>query len=272
LSEPTHGRGRGYRSLKQRHELERHDTEHEGIERHDKCKKDRQWLQRWERVLDAVSAVPGGEGEALLVDLARAHKDVADDLHWMRAIIGRDTPSAVLLYVDLYIEGVFGHGPHGVDAWHVAREVVPYVEKYPQLKTELKKRYEAVGGGPARAMLEHFFGQVGDGDDLIAMIAKYAAEAQTYDNRMAAAVRAVALRHEPVQENPNTFYIHAALVAPIRKILFRLLDGPPKEAALADSCIVQIDLLRDEYGIASNDTRHPNVMSELPWPPETGPT
>ena len=27
-------------------------------------------------------------------------------------------------------------------------------------------------------------------------------------------------------------------------------------------------ILRDEYGIAANDTRHPNVLSEIPWPPE----
>jgi hypothetical protein len=61
----------------------------------------------------------------LLIALARAHKDIAGDFEWMKAILGRDSPSAVLLYVDLFIEGVFGQGPHAVSAWHVGRELRP---------------------------------------------------------------------------------------------------------------------------------------------------
>ena len=36
--------------------------------------------------------------------------------------------------------------------------------------------------------------------------------------------------------------------------------------------LIAIDRLRDEHGIAANDTRHPDVMSERPWPPETAPS
>jgi len=89
-------------------------------------------------VLAAVAEVPGAEGEALLAVLARTLKDIAGDCEWMKAILGRDSPAAVLLYVDLFIEGVFGHGPNTVDAWHLGRELAKYVEKFPQLKPELK--------------------------------------------------------------------------------------------------------------------------------------
>ena len=185
------------------------------------------WAKRWERVLTAVAQVPGAEGEALLAELARLHIDIASDFEWMKAILGRDSATAVLLYVDLFIEGVFGRGPHAVDAWHVGRELSAYVQKFPSLKVELKKLYEAVGTGPARAMLEHFFEEFGGEDALIAMVKKYAATGQIYDNRMEGAVRATALRHEPVQEGSNSFYIHPASVAHIRKLLFGLLGGNP---------------------------------------------
>ena len=56
----------------------------------------------------------------------------------------------------------------------------------------------------------------------------------------------------------------------LRKFLFGLLGSSPQEAALARSCLIAIDFLRDEHGIAANDTRHPDVMSEIPWPPEAG--
>jgi hypothetical protein len=100
------------------------------------------------------------------------------------------------------------------------------------------------------------------------MIRKYAATRRTYDGAMARAVRAVALWHEPVQEGSSSFYVHPASVGHIRKFLFALLGGTSQEAALATSCLIAIDVLRDEYGIAANDTRHPDVLSEIPWPPE----
>jgi hypothetical protein len=228
------------------------------------------WAKRWERVLTAVAGLPGAEGEALLATLARAHKDIARDFEWMKNILGRDSATAVLLYIDLVIEGVFGREPHAAEAWHAGRQLGEYVQKFPQLKAELRKRYEAVGTGPACAMLEHFFGEFGDDEDLITMIKKYAAAGQIYDGRMADTVRAIALRHEPVHDGSNSFYIYPASVVHVRKLLFDLLGGGLQDAALAKSCLIAIDILRDEHGIAANDTRHPEVLSEIPWPPEAG--
>ena len=98
----------------------------------------------------------------------------------------------------------------------------------------------------------------------------YQMTSQSYDGCMERVVRAVSLRHEPVEDGANSFYIHSASVAPIRKFLFGLLSGTPREAALAKSCLISIDVLRDEHGIAANDTRHPDVLSEIPWPTEAG--
>jgi hypothetical protein len=226
------------------------------------------WAKRWPRVLTAVAALPGNEGEALLAALAYAHKDIAGDFEWMKAILGRDSAAAVLLYVDLFIEGVFGQGPEAADLWHGGRELAAYVRKFPQLEAALKQRYEAIGTGAARALLEHLFGELGDDDDLIAMIQKYAATRQPYDGRMDAAIRATALRNEPVEDGSNSLYIYPASIARIRKHLFGLLRGAPHEAALAKNCLIATDVLRDDYGIAPDDPRHPDLSSERPWPSE----
>ena len=227
------------------------------------------WAKRWERVLNAVAVSPGPGGIALLAMLARAHKDIAGDFEWMKAILRRDSTAAVLLYVDLFIEGVLGRGDHAVDGWHAGRELFAYVKKFPELRAELKRRYEVVSTGPGRSMLEHFFEELGDEDDLAAMIKKYVTAGQVYDGRMAGVVRAVALWHEPEREGSNSFYIHPASVARVRKSLFSKLGDTP-EGRLAKSCLLEIDALRDEYGIAANDARHPDVLSELPWPLEAG--
>jgi hypothetical protein len=224
------------------------------------------WAKRWERVLAAVAALPGPEGDALLAALARTHNDIASDFEWMEPFLGRNSASAVLLYVDLFSEGVFGQGPHAADPWHIGRALAPYVQKFPQLKAELRNRYEAVATPPGCAMLEHLFGVCGGEDELIAMVKKYAATGQTYDGRMASAVYSAALRQQPPQDSSNYFYIYPASAARIRRFLFDLLGGTSQEAMLAKSCLIAIDILRDEHGIAANDPRHPDVLSERPWP------
>jgi hypothetical protein len=45
----------------------------------------------FDRVVSAVASVPGPAGEDLLAELARAHKDIASDYTWTRAILARDT-------------------------------------------------------------------------------------------------------------------------------------------------------------------------------------
>jgi hypothetical protein len=228
----------------------------------------RDWARRWERVLSAVATVPGAVGIALLTSLARAHKDIANNHAWMQAILNRGTLESVLLYVDLFIERILGTDPHGADAWHVGRQLAEYAQRLPELKSELRKRYETVGNGPGRAMLEHFFGEAASDVDLLAMVEKYAAGNQPYDDRMARAVEAVAVDKVPVAEGSNSYSIYSAPVGGLRKALFDQLNGPPMKAAIAKKCLEAIDKLRDEHGIAADDARHPDVMSERPWPPE----
>jgi len=230
----------------------------------------RDWAQRWERVLSAVAAVPDTAGIALLTSLARAHKDIADDHAWMQAILNRGSLESVLLYVDLFIERILGIGPHGVNAWHVGRQLAEYAQKFLELKPELRKRYETVGKGPGQTMLEHFFGEAAGEDDLLAMVKKYAANNQPYNGEMARAVEAVAVDKVPVAEGSNAYNIYPAPVGKLRKALFDLLNGSSMEAAIAKKCLDAIDELRDEHGIAADDARHPDVMSERPSPPEAG--
>ena len=129
---------------------------------------------------------------------------------------------------------------------------------------------EAVGSGPGRTMLEHFFGEAASGEDLLAMVKKYAGNDQVYDGQMARAVEAVAVDKVPIAEGSNSYSMYPAPVRDLRKALFDRLNGSPREAAIAKKCLEAIDRLRDEHGIAADDVRHPDVMSERPWPPEAG--
>ncbi len=229
----------------------------------------RGWAKRWERVATAVAVMPGPDGEALLAKLIREHRDIATDFEWMKEILRRNEASAVLLFVDLFLEGILGREQHGPDPWSIGRDLAQYVPKFPELKAQLKERY-VTAAGKGRAMLEHLFGEIGDEADLVTMIEKYAAEGQPYDQRIGQAVYAVAVQEIPVSEGSNSYNIHPASVGAVRKTLFGMLDGGGNRALLAKRCLSAIDRHRDEYGIAANDSRHPDVMSGKPWPEEAG--
>jgi hypothetical protein len=230
------------------------------------------WAQRWERVLSAVAWVPGAEGENLLARLARTHKNISGEFEWMRAILRRDRPAAILLFVDLLSEGVFGQGPNGVNAWHVGRDLAQYAAKFPELKPELKKRLDgAPRGSRARAALENLFSEIASESDVVAMIDRYAAEGRLFDQQMGVAVYGVTIDQVPLAEGSNTYDLHPKSVKGIRYALFARLAAGSPEAELAKGCLRSIDKLRDEHGIASNDPRHPDVRSGKPWPEEALP-
>jgi hypothetical protein len=156
--------------------------------------------------------VANEDGNRLLVRLAKEHRDIASDYDWMRTILRRDTPAAVLLYVDLVAEGGFGDGRDNGDSWHRGREIAAFVRKYPELREALAERYQSASAEPGRAMLERIFAETGSRADIIAMITKYAASNKTYDHALSAAVRAVAVDEVPIAEDSNIFNIHPAPV------------------------------------------------------------
>lgn len=203
-----------------------------------------------------------------MLRLAREHRDIADDQTWMRAFLERGTVASVLLYLDLYNEGVFGRGPNGVDAWHIGRQLAAYAQRSPELNSELQKRYDTSGDGPVRKVLEQFFGEAAGENDILAMVKKYAATKQPYDGQLYRAIESVATEKVPIAEDSNAYNVYPAPVGELRRALFGMLDGPPAEAEIARRCLEQIDELRDEHGIAADDGRHPDVTSERPWPPE----
>ena len=56
-------------------------------------------------------------------------------------------------------------------------------------------------------------------------------------------------------------------IASLRKTLLAMLDdGDTRVAALAEECLVNIDYLRDYWGPAESEPRHPDIASGRPWP------
>jgi hypothetical protein len=48
--------------------------------------------------------------------------------------------------------------------------------------------------------------------------------------------------------------------------LFGLALTNDTQSRLAESCLVEIEELRDEHGRVDDEPRHPDISSDQPWP------
>jgi len=222
------------------------------------------WTKRWERVLNAVTALPGIEGDELLECLARRHGDIADPHDWMRAFIGRNTTATTLTYLDLCAEEVL----RSADSWHLARGLNAQAKGHPDLKTALKSRYAAAAGGAEQVLLEAYMQEAADAEDVLILLNRYAGANRPCDGGLLATVRAASLWHEPQDDQLGSYAIHPASTGLLRKQLFSLVDDSTHIGILAAACLAAIDDLRDDYGSHEDDPRHPDVRSGRLWPQE----
>jgi hypothetical protein len=138
------------------------------------------------------------------------------------------------------------------------------------LKAELLRRSQLRGGGPGHQLIERVLAELGDTACLLALVQAYAWSHRQFDGLLEFAIREVALHH-PAEGAAGAYELRPMTMTTLRKDLFAMLTGTPHEAALAEACLTAIDELRDEYGAAEFEPRHPDIKSGRPWPLAAGP-
>jgi hypothetical protein len=86
---------------------------------------------------------------------------------------------------------------------------VPLVNAFPELKSELVRRYQAGRGGQGGTLIEHIFAKLGDVDCFMAIVQGYAWQNKRFDGLLDMAVRDIALRKEPVEGWSGAYEVSA---------------------------------------------------------------
>ncbi len=227
--------------------------------------------ERFERVVHAVAAIPGEDGERLLSELARRQGSIAPGYTWLKAILSRDTASSTELFITLYAEGCFNTDRGSLDGWHAAKELAPYLNSYQEVMERFRNLYEADTNPSVIGLFENVVCNTGGPPNLIAMIDKYVDLKRPFDGMLTEAAKRVGLRHEPIQDNPHYYEVFAVSVSDVRRELFGMIDSCGVRSEIALKCLNVLDMVRDEYGLAENDSRHPDISSGRPWPLESSP-
>jgi hypothetical protein len=227
--------------------------------------------QRMERLVSVVSGAPGSKAEDVLLQMVRRYPQLANQHDWVQAFVGRATVSAGILLLDLLLDGGLanGHGP--LDSHWIADQLSALAQAHPELKSTVIRRYPTTAARRGMDVIERTIAKLGDPDSLMVIVRAYAANGKGFDNLLKAAIHDAALSREPAAGWAGGAYeLRPMALADVRKELFATLAGQPSEAALARACLTEIDKLRDEYGAAEFEPRHPDVESGRPWPLEAG--
>src|ERR1019366_3730532 len=140
----------------------------------------------------------------------------------------------------------------------------------PQLQAELIQRFDALPAGPGRKLLERVLAKIGSAGDVLALIRSYVRSGDAFDGQLQQALHDAALDQRPSSGWVGAYDLHPVPLTALRRELFGMLEGSSRELALAAACLTAIDELRDEYGSAESEPRHPDVETGRPWPSAAG--
>jgi hypothetical protein len=115
--------------------------------------------------------------------------------------------------------------------------------------------------------VEYAVAEVPDEAGFFLLIGSHVLDGRAFDGVLGSAIE-----HLVVEQRPSSEWVGAyeqiSMPAPsLRKRLFGMARASALDKArVATSCLSYIDDLRDKYGIASGEPRHPDIESGEPWP------
>lgn len=227
--------------------------------------------QPWQmhHLLSALGDSPSPAAEAVLKQLPQKDSRFLSQYEWFGALGKRGTESAERILLELICEGVFENKTGGIDNWTLGRKVAGAMQTYPDFRAEVYQRYECQPAGPGRDILEHAIAEAADADGLLLLVHSYAVQGKPA-SYLHSAVKHVAVDYRPSADWVGATEVFSVPVTELRKRLFAMTKDDAPEARLAADCLTTIDELRDEYGPAEAEPRHPDIDSGRPWPLEAG--
>lgn len=220
----------------------------------------------WEmrRALSALAAVPSLEAEQVLGELARRDPRFFREYEWLDAILKQEQVSSYLMLFDLLCE--VQRNSHKLDRWDLAEKVAVAITRHPDLRAALLQRYQNPMYTNCHWLIEQVISKNPDEDSVLALVSVYAAQQRPFDMLLHRAITEVASERRAVPGWEGSYQQHSVAVNRLRKQLFAMTEneGPGKEVAVA--CLTTIDEVRDEYGYADSELRHPDIDAGRPWP------
>jgi hypothetical protein len=216
-------------------------------------------------VLNALSYAPSSEADDVLKALARKEPGFLKDHDWIGALKRRGMMIAARTLLEFIAEGAFSQVSGG-DVWWLSRNLADAMQADCDFRIEVYRQYERAADGPGSGMLESAIAEAADEEGVLILIRKHAARGKSFSGDLQRAIEHAAVGKRPSEDWAGASETFAVAVSKLRKALFAMTETDTAQGRLAKECLIAIDEIRDEYGPAESEPRHPDIDSGRPWP------
>ena len=217
-------------------------------------------------LLSALARSPLAAPDHILEQLARNDARYLDEHDWFEALSLRGPAHAAQVLLTFIAEGAFVGRKHNTDSRFLASKLAVGMSENEAFRRELYQRYDGEASGPAGRMLEYAIAHAANDDGILLLVRMYSRQGRTEVGALEDAIRHVAVGERPSLAFRGAREQFSVGVADLRYRLFALALQGGAEGQLASKCLSLIDELRDEYGAAEAEPRHPDITADRPWP------
>jgi hypothetical protein len=168
--------------------------------------------------------------------------------------------------LDFVRDGLYSRKPNGLDDWALARKLATGISEDHGLRAELYQCYEDDPSGPNATLFEQTIAEIADEESVLTLVRGHAKQNKPFSGLLYSAIRHLVEGRRPSRAWAGAVEMYSRGVPQLRKELFAMTAGASAERQLAAACLNAIDLIRDEYGPAESERRHPDIDSGRPWP------
>jgi hypothetical protein len=173
-----------------------------------------------------------------------------------------------MMLIELVSDGRTATGAALSDTRWLGQQLVHLAKVDLALRGQIMQRYETIGTNSGRELIERTLEDIGDPDCVLALVRGHARSGLGFDGTLHQALRKAAHDERPAEGWAGAISMHPVELTALRKELFRMTTDGATASSIALEALKNIDWLRDHYGLAEFEPRHPDVETGRPWPPE----
>jgi hypothetical protein len=150
-----------------------------------------------------------------------------------------------------------------IDEWYLARELSALIGEHPAVRVYVYDLLKTPPSTGALSLLARSVAEEPDEDGLVLLV-KLENELQI-SFAGSRAIQGVVTKDVPIENRKDVYNVVPIPAVELRrKLLAMTSDGGATDAAAR--CLIEIDEIRDEYGLPEGEPRHPDLASGRPWP------
>jgi hypothetical protein len=217
-------------------------------------------------LLAALGQAPSDEVEEVLQVLAHENEGFLDQHEWFAALEKRGTPSSMRLLLALVTQGALDK-KHGRDDLYFARHLTSAMRSDPTFRAEVYRAFETLPPSRGRRLIERAMLEAADAEGVLVFVRDRVRHGQPFDGDLYYALERVAVDRRPSSQWIGAHELVGRPVPGLRKDLFAFIAARRPEAGVAQACLNAIDELRELHGPVEDEPRHPDIESNIAWPP-----